>query len=95
MSTVIETDGYEIGEEVVLVRGSRGRGPESGPGFERRIRAQFLGVENGVIHCMLLEDDPNADTPPFKAGEEGWWHGASFLEPKAALAQKSDPITTM
>lgn len=76
-------DGIRPGDEVVLVRGSRGRGPESGPGYERQVRARYLGGQNGMVQCELLEDDPNAGTAPFKAGEVGWWHGESFIRPVA------------
>lgn len=72
----------KFGDEVVLIRGSRGRGPESGPGFERRLRAKYVGARKNMVRCVLLEDDPNATGKPFKAGEAGWWHGRLFVEMK-------------
>lgn len=66
--------------EITLIRGSRGRGPESGPGYERRLRARYIGAHGNMVQCQLLEDDPAASVPPYKAGEIGWWHGRSFVE---------------
>lgn len=75
-------DGIQVGDEVVLIRGSRGRGPETGPGFEREVRARYLGGNGPLdVVCELLEDDPNATTLPFRAGETGVWHGESFIRP--------------
>jgi hypothetical protein len=75
-------DGIRVGDEVVLIRGSRGRGPESGPGFERRLRARYLGGDGPhMVTCALLEDDPNATCAPFHAGEIGTWHGELFIQP--------------
>lgn len=68
-----------IGEEVILIRGNAWRGPESGPGFGREVKARYLGSDGEVVECMLLEDDPHAVTAPIKAGEIGWWHGRSFI----------------
>lgn len=70
--------GIQPGQEVVLVRGSRGRGPESGPGFEREVRARYLGGDEVNIFCELLEDDPHGGAPN-RTGEVGCWHGESFI----------------
>ncbi|GIK74550.1 MAG: hypothetical protein BroJett021_35380 [Chloroflexota bacterium] len=72
----------KFGDEVTLIRGSRGRGAESGPGFERRLRARYVGARKNMVRCILLEDDPHATVPPYKAGDAGWWHGRSFVEKK-------------
>jgi hypothetical protein len=72
-------DGIKVGDEVVLVRGARGRGPESGPGCERAIRALYVGGNRFNVYCELLEDDPHATVAPFKSGERGLWHGYSFI----------------
>jgi hypothetical protein len=75
-------DGIKVGDEVILIRGSRGRGPDSGPGFERQVRARYLGGNGPLdLKCELLEDDPHATVAPFKAGEVGIWHGESFIKP--------------
>ena len=71
-----------IGEEVVLIRGSRGRPLGSGPGHERCLRARLDAFQAGTVYCTLLEDDPNATVAPFKSGESGVWHGLSFIRPK-------------
>lgn len=76
-------DGIMVGDEVILTRGSRGRGPESGSGFERDIRARYIGGDQHNVRCILLEDDPNATVAPFKAGEAGTWNGYSFIRPIA------------
>jgi len=41
----------KFGDEVVLIRGSRGRGPESGPGFERRLRANVEFRRGEALAC--------------------------------------------
>lgn len=74
-------DGIVPGDEVVLVRGGRGRGPETGPGFEREVRARYLGGSRHEVHCELLEADPHATVKPDRAGETGIWHGESFIRP--------------
>lgn len=67
-----------VGQEVVLLRGSRGR--LDAMGRERRVRARLDDANAHMIHATLLEDDPHASSPPFKAGETGSWHGLSFVE---------------
>ncbi|WP_126447979.1 hypothetical protein [Sulfuricystis multivorans] len=67
-------DGIKPGDEVILRRGSCGRGPETGPGYGRDVRARYLDGNEFYVFCELLEDDPGASVPPFKAGEEGCWH---------------------
>lgn len=66
------------GDEVILIRGGRGRGPETGYGFEREVRAKYLGGDEINVICELLEDDPHGGSPN-KAGETGVWHGESFI----------------
>ena len=73
------SNGIRPGDEVILVRGSRGRGPETGPGFEREVRARYLGGDAVNVICQLLEDDPHGGIPT-RAGEIGCWHGDSFIK---------------
>lgn len=74
------TEHFEIGQEVTLIRGSRGR--PTGPGCERLVRARLDSIDAvGNVCCTLLEDDPLATVSPNKAGESGQWHGMSFLAP--------------
>ncbi len=75
----VRSNGIAPGDEVILVRGSRGRGPETGPGFERKVRAKYLGGDAVNVFCELLEDDPHGGAPT-KAGETGMWHGDSFIQ---------------
>lgn len=73
------SSGIKPGDEVILIRGSRGRGPETGYGFERKVRARYLGGDEINVICELLEDDPHGGMPN-KVGERGVWHGDSFLQ---------------
>ena len=75
----VRSSGIAPGDDVSLVRGSRGRGPETGSGFERKVRAKYLGGDAVNVICALLEDDPHGGAPN-NAGEIGVWHGDSFLE---------------
>lgn len=81
-------DGIKPGDEVTLIRGRRGRGPESGPGFQRKLRARYISGDRFHVCCTLLEDDPDATVAPYKAGEDGYWHGASFIEPILAARKE-------
>ena len=67
----------EVGQEILLLRGSQGR--MQGPGHERRVRARLLSADLINVQAELLEDDPNATVAPCKAGEAGIWHGLSFI----------------
>ncbi len=75
----VRSTGIQPGQDVILIRGSRGRGPETGPGFEREVRARYLGGDELNIICELLQDDPHGGIPT-KAGEIGCWHGESFIK---------------
>ncbi len=69
------------GDEVTLLRGSKGR-PAGlvGSGCERRVRARLDSIDASMnVFCTLLEDDPMATVHPTMAGESGCWHGLSFL----------------
>lgn len=72
------TRNLHAGQEIVLVRGSRGR--PYGPGCERRVRARLVSATPYNVIAELLEDDPDATTRPTKAGEQGVWHGLSFID---------------
>lgn len=65
------------GQEIVLLRGARGR--TSGPGCERRVRALLISATPHNVAAELLQDDPLATAAPQKAGEKGVWHGLSFV----------------
>lgn len=75
------SSGIRPGDEVTLIRGSRGRGPDSGPGYERKVKARYVAGDAFNVVCELLEDDPDATTAPFRRGERGLWHGESFVRP--------------
>lgn len=70
---------FLAGQEVILLRGSRGR--FTGPGCERQVRARLDSIDVcQLVRCTLLEDDPLATMAPIKTGESGCWHGLSFLQ---------------
>lgn len=66
-----------VGKEVLLLRGSEQQ--LSGVGKLRTVRARLDRVEGDNVFATLLEDDPFAAARPSKAGEEGLWHGRSFI----------------
>lgn len=64
-----------VGRKVLILRGNPHRGPETGPGFGRKIPAVIEDVPVGhwQIRCRLLVDDPDAVGSPCHAGESGLW----------------------
>lgn len=70
-----------VGQLVILVRGSGAR--STGPGQFRRVTARLDGIGLNRVWATLMEDDAMATTPPFKSGEQGVWHGYSFVESPA------------
>ena len=68
-----------IGKPVWILRGSRGR--NEGPGCFREVRAMLDDIEGELVHATLLQDDPHAVVGPYKTGEQGIWHGRSFVRP--------------
>ena len=72
------TRNLRVGQQIVLIRGSRGR--REGPGCERRVRAQLIAATAYNVHAVLLEDDALATSSPKRNGEAGVWHGLSFIE---------------
>lgn len=64
-----------IGRKVMLERGNPDRGPETGPGFGRRVPVVIEEVPVGdwQVRCRLLEDDPGAVGAPNRAGDSGLW----------------------
>ncbi len=84
----VRPSGIQPGDAVWLIRGSRGRGPGSGPGHERRVRARYLGGDAYNVVCELLEEDPVAVSAPLHKGGIGVWHGESFLAP----CEESHPL---
>ena len=64
------------GREVLIERGNPNRGPETGPGFGRRVPAviEEAAVGNGCqVRCKLLADDPDAVGAPNQVGDSGLW----------------------
>lgn len=68
-----------LGQEVLIIRGSRGK--TDGPGRERAVRCMLDAVEGQMVHATLLEDDPDATVAPWRCGDTGTWHGRSFVRP--------------
>jgi len=68
-----------IGKPIWLLRGARGR--HAGLGSFRRVRATLDRIEGHVVHATLLENDPLATVEPFETGQNGIWHGRSFVMP--------------
>lgn len=64
-----------VGTRVFIHRGNPDRGPETGPGFGRKIPAVIEAAPVGVfqVQCRLLVDDPDAVGSPNRAGESGFW----------------------
>ena len=65
-----------VGRKVLIERGNPKRGPETGPGFGRRVPAvieEAIIGNGGQVRCKLLADDPDAVGSPNKAGESGVW----------------------
>lgn len=71
-----------IGRKVLILRGNPGRGPETGPGFGRKVPAVIQEVPAGTwqVRCQLLEDDPDAVGSPSRAGESGLWAISQIVE---------------
>jgi len=65
-----------VGREVLIARGNPNRGPETGPGFGRRVPAVIEEALEGLgdqVRCKLLTDDPDAVGTPNQAGDSGLW----------------------
>jgi len=77
-----------VGKEILLRRGSEQR--RSGVGKLRTVRARLDRVEGHNVFATLLEDDPFAAARPSEAGEDGVWHGRSFIA--GVLSTDSIPV---
>lgn len=70
------------GREVLIERGNPRRGPETGPGFGRRVPAviEDAVAGNGYdVRCKLLADDPDAVGAPNRAGDSGLWSVSQII----------------
>lgn len=90
MRDVIDTAAYNrlIGKAIHLNRGNSGR--PAGKGRGRLVRARLDRIEGIMVFATLLEDDPEACSAPYKAGEEGCWHGLSFIAGRAPSEDLTD-----
>lgn len=70
-----------VGRQVQIDRGNPGRGPETGPGFGRRVPAviEEALVGDWQVRCRLLADDPNAVGSPCRAGDSGLWSVSQII----------------
>lgn len=70
-----------VGRRVLIERGNPGRGPETGPGFGRRVSAVIEEVPVGdwEVRCRLLVDDPDAVGAPCRAGDSGFWSVSQII----------------
>jgi hypothetical protein len=70
-----------VGRHILIHRGNPSRGPESGPGFSRKVTAIIEDVPagSGQVRCRLLEDDPHAIGAPCRAGESGLWAASQIV----------------
>jgi hypothetical protein len=69
-----------VGMPVTLHRGNPGRGPESGPGYGRKVKARIIGLVGSRVECELAEDDPNAVGSPCRVGESGAWEASQVSQ---------------
>lgn len=64
-----------LGRVVHIQRGNPLRGPDTGAGYGRLVKARIVGFGENAhdVRCTLLEDDGNSVGGPSKQGEEGQW----------------------
>ena len=65
-------------QPVEIERGNPDRGPETGPGFGRRVPALLLRCEGHRVLCRLEQDDPHSVAAPSRAGQEDWWEASQI-----------------
>lgn len=70
-----------MGRQVLIDRGNSSRGPETGPGFGRRVPAviEEALVGDWQVRCKLLVDDPDAVGAPCRAGDSGLWSVSQII----------------
>lgn len=66
---------------MLIERGNPDRGPETGPGFGRRVPAEIEEALIGdwQVRCKSLTDDPNAVGAPCLAGDSGLWSVSQII----------------
>lgn len=69
------------GRQVSILRGNPDRGPETGPGFGRKVPAVIVDAAVGSyqVQCRLLADDPDAVGAPCRAGDIGLWSASQII----------------
>ena len=69
------------GRKVLILRGNPARGPETGPGFGRKVPAVILDAAHGLhqVECRLLADDPDAVGSPCRTEDIGLWSASQIL----------------
>jgi len=69
-----------FGDKVLILRGSPGRGPETGPGYGRRVRATLIGARGNQIRARLDQDDPGSAFADLShRGDVGWWDRSAAI----------------
>lgn len=70
-----------VGRQVLIERGNAARGPDTGPGFGRKIPAviEEAPVGEWQVRCKLLADDPDAVGSPCRLGESGLWSASQIV----------------
>lgn len=72
---------FAAGRQVLIERGNPGRGPDTGPGFGRRVPATIEDplVGDWQVRCKLLVCDLDAVAAPSQAGDSGLWSVSQII----------------